>query len=151
MTTIAFDGRYIACDSRITGDRGHIHSDSRIKYTDTKDWLIFWCGATNDIDDFINSFLGDSPVKDDVNVGLYAYQKSTKFVYEVGKTNGYTFRNRLVDQDAVGSGADHAITAMDCGKTAVESIKMAMKRDSATGGIIRCFDTHTGKFIKVKQ
>jgi len=35
---------------------------------------------------------------------------------------------------ALGSGAKHAITAMDCGKSARQAIQMAMKRDSNTGG-----------------
>ncbi len=35
---------------------------------------------------------------------------------------------------AVGSGAAHAITAMDCGKSARQAVQMAMKRDINTGG-----------------
>lgn len=37
---------------------------------------------------------------------------------------------------AIGSGAAHAITAMDCGKSAVQAVQMAMKRDTNTGGRI---------------
>lgn len=35
---------------------------------------------------------------------------------------------------AIGSGAVHAITAMDCGKTAAQAVQMAAKRDCNTGG-----------------
>ncbi len=35
---------------------------------------------------------------------------------------------------AIGSGAGHAITALDCGKNAVTAVRMAAKRDPATGG-----------------
>ena len=35
---------------------------------------------------------------------------------------------------AIGSGSPHAITAMDCGKSAVQAVQMAAKRDPATGG-----------------
>ena len=38
---------------------------------------------------------------------------------------------------AVGSGAVFAIAAMDCGKSAVEAIRIAKKRDVNTGGRIR--------------
>jgi ATP-dependent protease HslVU (ClpYQ) peptidase subunit len=38
------------------------------------------------------------------------------------------------DYYAIGSGACHAITAMDCGKGAVDAVRMAMKRDMNTGG-----------------
>lgn len=38
------------------------------------------------------------------------------------------------DYYAIGSGAAHAITAMDCGKSARQAVQMAMKRDINTGG-----------------
>lgn len=37
---------------------------------------------------------------------------------------------------AVGSGSPHAITAMDCGKSAAQAIQMAIKRDPYSGGRI---------------
>lgn len=38
---------------------------------------------------------------------------------------------------AIGSGADHAITAMDMGANAFLAVQMAAKRDTGTGGTIR--------------
>jgi len=40
---------------------------------------------------------------------------------------------------AIGSGRDHALTAMDMGATAKEAVKWAMKRDTGTGGRIRTY------------
>lgn len=40
---------------------------------------------------------------------------------------------------AIGSGGVHAITAMDCGKSAIQAVQMAAKRDTATGGRIVSF------------
>lgn len=37
---------------------------------------------------------------------------------------------------AIGSGGVHAITAMDCGKSAAQAVQMAMKRDVYSGGRI---------------
>lgn len=37
---------------------------------------------------------------------------------------------------AIGSGAPHAITAMDCGKSARQAVQMAARRDIYTGGRI---------------
>lgn len=37
---------------------------------------------------------------------------------------------------ALGSGGVHAITAMDCGKTAIQAVQMAIKRDIHSGGRI---------------
>lgn len=38
---------------------------------------------------------------------------------------------------AIGSGAEFAIAAMDCGKSAVDAVKIASRRDPHTGGKIR--------------
>jgi hypothetical protein len=37
---------------------------------------------------------------------------------------------------AIGSGAAHAITAMDCGKNAMQAVRYAARRDINTGGRI---------------
>ncbi|MFK3794737.1 proteasome subunit beta [Pseudomonas sp. NPDC088444] len=37
----------------------------------------------------------------------------------------------------MGSGSDHAITAMDMGATAAEAVEMAKRRDTSTGGMVR--------------
>ena len=37
----------------------------------------------------------------------------------------------------IGSGQDHAMTAMEMGATAAESGEMAQKRDISTGGVVR--------------
>lgn len=151
MTTIAYDGRYIAIDSRITSHETHIVSDEREKFVDNPDWMIFWCGDTSEKDIFIEAFLLKKNLDKNLNIGLYAYDKKTKKVYEVGSDGKRIFSNELFEINTCGSGADHALTAMDCGKNAAEAVMMAAKRCACTGGIIRCFDTETGKFIKVNQ
>lgn len=40
---------------------------------------------------------------------------------------------------SIGSGSHHALTAMDMGATAKEAVRMAIKRDSNSGGTIRTF------------
>lgn len=37
---------------------------------------------------------------------------------------------------AIGSGGVHAITAMDCGKSSIQAVQLAMKRDPYSGGRI---------------
>tara|TARA_R110000796_G_scaffold143647_3_gene260326 strand:- start:411 stop:617 length:207 start_codon:yes stop_codon:yes gene_type:complete len=46
---------------------------------------------------------------------------------------------------ALGSGADHAYTAMDCGLSAKEAVKKAAYRDCGTGGRIRSYTIKTEK------
>lgn len=151
MTTIAYDGRYIAVDSRITTNSTFIVSDNREKFYENSDWVIFWCGCASEVDLYIDSFLNNKSVDKDSNVGLYAYEKITKKVFEVSYVEGKIWKGLLSDNRSTGYGADFATTAMDCGKSAFEAVKLAAKRDVHTGGLIRCFDTQTGKFIKVKQ
>jgi len=40
---------------------------------------------------------------------------------------------------SIGSGSDHALTAMDMGATAEKAVEMAMQRDICTGGRIRLY------------
>ena len=40
---------------------------------------------------------------------------------------------------SIGSGSDHALTAMDMGATAEKAVEMAAQRDICTGGRIRVY------------
>lgn len=40
------------------------------------------------------------------------------------------------EPQALGTGAPHALTAMDCGKSPTEAVRLAAKRDTSTGGRI---------------
>lgn len=151
MTTITFDGRYIAVDSRISQTSGHISSDNHNKTYETPEWVIFWSGALHTKDDFINAFLYSCDYLHEEYNGIYAFEKHSNNLFEVWHKDKKLLRNKITEPDATGSGGDHAITAMDCGKSAVDAVKLAAKRDSCTGGIIRCYDTYKKKFIKVKQ
>lgn len=150
MTTIAYDGRYIAVDSRISC-KGHVATDSYEKFADFEEWILFWSGAAHQKDLYMNIFISKGEFIDEPKTWMIAYNKKTKFVYCVYVEDKKFLMDRLEWIDGQGSGSCYAIGAMDAGKSAVEAVKIAMKRDCATGGTIHCLDTHTGKFIKVKQ
>jgi hypothetical protein len=150
MTTIAYDGRYIAVDSRLSSG-GHVATDSYEKFNDFEEWILFWSGAVNQKDLLMNIFIAKGEFFDEPKTYLTAYNKKTKFVYHVYVEDKKILMDRLEWIDGQGSGSCYAIGAMDAGKSAVEAVKIAMKRDCATGGKIHCLDTNTGKFIKVKQ
>lgn len=61
--------------------------------------------------------------------------------------DGRVWRSTVSDTDpiVIGSGADHAITAIDCGKTVREAVKMAAKRDVHTGGKIRVYRVRSSR------
>jgi len=50
--------------------------------------------------------------------------------------------------DAMGSGEEFALAALDHGKTAEDAVAYAATRDSGTGGKIRVFDVAKMEFIK---
>ena len=150
MTTIAYDGRYIAIDSRVSCD-GHIASNSIDKFYITDDWVLFWSGAIHQKDLYVDTFLAKGEFHDEPEVWLMGFKKSTKEVFSIYVKNKRFLTDKLEWKDGHGSGSCYAIGAMEFGASAVEAVKIAMGRDCATGGKINCFDTHTGKFIKVKQ
>lgn len=150
MTTIAYDGRYIAVDSRLSSN-GHVATDECKKFDIFEDWILFWSGVIHQKDLCINIFIAKGEFFEDAKVNLTAYNKKTKSVYHTYVENKKFIMDKLEWKDAQGSGSCYAIGAMDAGKSAVDAVKIAMKRDCATGGKIHCLDTHTGKFIKVKQ
>lgn len=150
MTTIAFDGRYIACDSRLSCD-GHIATDTHKKFFEKENEIVFWSGALCQAEEMVSAYISGSDFERDPETFLFVFERATRLVYQVSCKNKKFNKDKIDWIDASGSGACYAIGAMESGKSAVEAVKIAKKRDMATGGIIHCLDTHTGKFIKVKQ
>jgi len=150
VTTIAFDGRYIAIDSRVCGG-SYIYSDSYNKTVDRGGYVFFMAGENWQHDDFIESFLAKEKMSSQCKTFAYAFNRASKEVFTVEYDKGEFKATKLCWHDAEGSGAAYAVAAMDCGLSAVDAIRAASKRNTQTGGIIRCLDTATGKFIKVKQ
>lgn len=150
MTTIAYDGRYIAIDSRITCG-SWISTDEFDKTFENDDWVTFWSGDLDRKEEFTLAFLNNGKVNEPSKSSLMAFNKKTGKLYDVFSQDCVILRTPITFNDSRGSGSSHAITAMDFGADAVGAIRAAMKRDNCTGGIIRCYDTKTKKFIQVKQ
>jgi len=146
MTTIVYDhkNKLIACDSRLT-QGSFIATDESIKYTKVDKGIWFMCGNVGEEKKFIDEFEPLSKAPENMNVtGLFV---SDKKVYIRNIDNGI-FRECLTDfTDGIGSGCEHAITALDCGVSIVDAVKAAIKRDCHTGGIIRVYDIEKGEFI----
>lgn len=148
MTTIAYhhDTRRIAVDGRITvGDL--IACDSYQKWRAVDEEIWFLTGATADFDRFIAYHQKRLSGQPEHVVSCSAIVASTDGCFEVGLTReGEPWRSLVTYDTAMGSGRDFALGAMDHGKCAVEAIKYASKRDSATGGKISVFDLSTMSF-----
>src|SRR5262245_58633618 len=138
MTCIAFDGKNIAVDSRST-QGGTITSDSEQKwfYFPNGD-LVFYAGAWCDeaIQFLATCYLEKQPeerkpfsfcgfIVNDSGVAQYGYDDEEGFFW---------ISSRVASKAAAGSGASHALTAMDMGKNAAQAVAIAAKRDTHTGG-----------------
>lgn len=149
MTTIAYDGRYIAVDSRLTEDNRICHDDFN-KVVESNDYYFFMAGNLALYTHFTNCFIDGTLFEKKGSVQAVGYRKKDKKVFDIRSNEGQIDMCEINYKEALGSGMHYAIAAMDLGSSAVQAVKIASKRDTYTGGKIRCFDTHSGKFIKVR-
>lgn len=151
MTTIAYDGRYIAVDGRESMG-STIFNDATDKFFVRGKNVFALCGKSTHALDFANQFShGCRPSDPENEAGGILFDGELAYLCIV-ENDTKLFAKIIISPGfwADGSGRDWAIAALDHGKTAVEAVKYAMTRDACTGGTIRCYDTKTKKFIKVK-
>lgn len=136
MTTIAYKNGVIAYDGRQTrNDR--IVSDSAPKCQVVDGVSFFLSGAVCDEKALIAAYFGTaSPVP--VECSGYAVDAGKLMMIGHDDTTGI-WKQDLdpANPDAMGSGAQYALAAMDMGASAYKAIEMAAKRDTNTGGTIR--------------
>lgn len=148
MTTIVYchKTKQIACDSRVTAGCT-IADDSAEKFKFHNDEMWFFAGAVPDV-----SLLMDVHEKKTKasNVDCWAIVASAGGVFSRGfdRERGRYMPYELLYSWAIGSGTDHALTAIDMGATAKEAVEIAMKRDCNSGGKIWVFDCVTIEFIE---
>lgn len=139
MTTISYRDRVVAYDSRETIGN-IIHDDDCEKKTEHNGIFYFLGCSSCDEAEIISSFEGDLSISDGIDAfeGIVV-QKGD--VYRIVGGEGKLIKELQAPDKhfAIGSGALIALTAMDLGLSARESIKQAMKRDTCTGGKVRTF------------
>lgn len=138
MTTIAFDGKTMACDTRVAGD--HIYN------TDTKiyenEFVVI--GVAGNAEAGILLVKDDSilvPKHYDFDFEALVFVKDTEKVYKVAfyKSWDCALSSVIPIADsfaAVGSGSPYALAAMECGYSAHGGVAVASKFDPNTGGKI---------------
>ncbi len=139
MTTIAYNhkDKQIAYESRSTRDFVII-SDSVNKRIDRDGVSFFLCGSVADYDMLINIYFGGS---ENLVPECNAYAVSKEGCYRIGVTEaGEFWKQKLEHNEAMGSGWEWAIAAMDFGKSASDAVEYAKTRDSASGGKVNVFD-----------
>lgn len=137
MTTIAYKDGVVAYDSR-SSSNGAIISDNYEKKAVKNKVAFFLSGTVADHPKFIDAYLGADCEED---LDAYGFCVDGGRLYRVGHSEGKVYREicELDEHYAAGSGSDHALTAMDLCLSAKEAVKMAMKRDTGTGGRVRTF------------
>lgn len=138
MTTIAYKDGVIAYDSRAT--RGSVITDDDCEKLQEVKGVHFLCtGATCDFDALIAAYFGNAAPAP-IEASGYAVDGGALWLISCDdKTGFWKSRIRLDRVDAIGSGSEFALTAMDMGATAAEAVEMAKKRDTNTGGLVRTF------------
>ncbi len=151
MTTIAYDGKMLACDSRVTGS-GNIASDNAIKmynlslreayvYGD-KLLVAALAGTYCYYDSFVEWLCTDRTTEFEApdNVNVSGIIIGEKWAYEIEDCTFPFCRYNKTDKLASGSGQHFARSAMWLGLNAKEAVKHASKLNMATGGKIRTWE-----------
>lgn len=139
MTTIAFDGKTMACDTRVVCGSNCYNTDTKIYENDT-----YVIGVAGDAG--VGTMLIDCPYilqarPYEFDFEALVYVKDAEKVYKVAfyKSWDCALSSVIPVADsfaAVGSGAPYALAAMECGYSAHGGVAVASKFDTNTGGKI---------------
>lgn len=134
MTTIVYSNNEMAWDSRVTANGTICSDEAQKRYT--VGGRTFWCaGTVGDFQEFCESYASRT-VRRPLGVTAFVLDAGKLFLTAVDE-DGRIWTSPVIGPRSIGSGSDHAITAIDCGCTPAQAIKMAAKRDTSTGGKIR--------------
>jgi 20S proteasome alpha/beta subunit len=138
MTTIAYKDGVIAYDSRETAGTTIIDDECN-KHSRQGEVDFFLAGCTADFDKFYYAYQGGEVDADMHIVGLAVEGGDVWYVAYNQKDNFWKTKVLQGKVFACGSGSSHALTAMDMGATAADAVRMAIKRDSCSGGKVNEF------------
>lgn len=150
MTTIAYDHKekLLAIDGRLSADNKILQEDFQKWHKDDNDYW-FFCGLNSDEQRMIDAFKSGDISDKNWDVEVSAFLVSDGEVYHcVIDDKGKPIKSLCTYNDALGTGADFALSAMDHGKTATDAVRYAMTRDMCSGGNITGFDVSRMEFIK---
>lgn len=168
MTTVAFDGRYLASDGRATSGDGFIVGREEQKiYPLTitlggvvRDVVVGISGNAITINSFIRylerggdmfdheedfSLFGAHPNPDNASIGVLMVSRDGQIDLISEELVPFAAEYPL----CAGSGTPFATTAMSCGMNAVQAVYKAMEFDAYSGGKVRVFDAQTWDWADV--
>ncbi|ELY3481115.1 hypothetical protein SMX18_003207 [Salmonella enterica subsp. enterica serovar Dublin] len=138
MTTIAFDGKTMACDTCVTGNYKY-HTDTKIYENDH-----FVIGVSGDAGVGMMLVADDeilTPKHYDFDFSALVFVKEDNRIFAVEFCRAWDAPLSSVipiagNAAAVGSGAPYALTAMFMGATATEAVEVAKRFDPGTDGSV---------------
>jgi len=159
MTTIAFDGRYLAADTLVVDAYGLKTLTTKIfttpeyavgvsgtvsgLFTVKKLSYVKPCEFLEDKEDFeavpLQTFI-QTGIPSDLEISVIVVCKKTKRIWT--KTGAVYTLHKPYPFYSLGSGRDFALAAMRLGKTAIESVLIASEFIEGTNNIINYVDTN---------
>lgn len=138
MTTIAFDGKTMACDTLVTCGDTYINTDTKIYENDAYVIGVAGDAGCGTMLVQVSNILTMRTYE--YNFKAIVYEKHTRRVLYVSFNKSWGSNSCVVpivdSYFAVGSGADFARAAMECGYSAQGAVAVASKFDLNTGGKI---------------
>lgn len=133
MTTIAFDGKSISCDSRFAN--GVLKRESKKFFRMGDGVILFGCGTFSEILDLVDWWKDQT--KD------FPKTESQLIEYRIGLDRVNLYEAKIpsfIDHMwAFGTGSALAIGAMEMGANSVKAVEIASKYDIYSGGKIYTF------------
>lgn len=136
MTTIAYKDGVIAHDGQVTA--GHIIMCSNaIKSNIVNGTAFFMAGSDSDEKQFIYAYLNDEKLPKISDLQCFIVRNG--MVLLSSSESRIIWSCEASKIDAIGSGRDFALAAMDLGLSAKDAVEAACKRDIYSGGKIRSY------------
>jgi ATP-dependent protease HslVU (ClpYQ) peptidase subunit len=157
MTTVAFDGQFLAADGRATlGNLISAKSTQKIFPLVTRangvevKAVLAGAGSYESILLLKKHLEGNDLHDCEMIPEFEPGEMSGLLILETGEA--FVLEHRLVPMPtespvAIGSGTDFAMAAMSLGKSATEAVKVACELDCFSGGRIKTFDIESWGFV----
>lgn len=138
MTTIAYhhERKEIAYDGRLTQGDLIISDQSPKAFISDKGVRFFLSGALSDALEFCNEFSGGNKASRDYECEGFMIEGGVVFLVGCDDRTQSFFACKAMNNMACGSGSHFALSAMDFGRSAFESVEYAATRNICTGGKI---------------
>ncbi len=143
MTTIAIDGKYIACDGQVTS-RNVIEPGRHEKIFQDEDGTIYaFSGCLPMFSAWVEWWKAGKNPKE-LPVAKDDYASMAFWVFKGGELweiiNEAPYPLKINMPSAIGSGREFALGAMFAGKSAKEAVEISSKLDTGTGGEIKVIE-----------